>query len=90
MSNLGVEYPDKDPFSREWQPTLVTGSVNYFNGTGDPSIQLMEKPSLNQLTGKLHIDTHELRCHNGGPKSDSEWYDPNQAGQQVTAHCVIL
>lgn len=90
MSNLGVEYPDKDPCSREWHQALLTGKTDYFSGTGDPSIQ-MERQYPDQSTGQININNrHELKCHNGGPKSDGEWYDPNQAGQQVTAHCVIL
>jgi len=90
MSNLGVEYPDKDPSSREWPQMLPTCKDSYFNGIGDPSIQLMESFHQSEKTNKINIPTQTFKCHNGGPKSDGEWYDPNQAGQQVTAHCVIL
>ena len=74
---------------------MLTGSrENHLTGTGDPSVQFMEATPMGGGGGgqdsKVNISKHELRCGNGGPKSDGEWYDPNQAGQQVTAHCVIL
>jgi len=91
MSNLGVEYCDRNPTSRESLQMLPAYKDNYFNGIGDPSIQLMEALHQSARTNnKINIPSHTLKCHNGGPKSDGEWYDPNQAGQQVTAHCVIL
>ena len=63
---------------------------NYFNATGDPSVQLLETFYFGEKDVKINIPHHTFHCQNGGPKSDGEWYDPNQAGQQVTAHCVIL
>ena len=69
---------------------LLTCKEEFFNGTGDPSIQLMDSLYLDEQNNvKVNIPKHTQKCHNGGPKSDGEW-DPNQAGQQVTAHCVIL
>ena len=69
---------------------LPTFKDDHFNGIGDPSIQLMETTHFCEKKTKMNIPSQSPICHNGGPKSDSEWYDPNQAGQQVTAHCVIL
>lgn len=104
MSSLGLTYPDKDPCSRSASQigaagddltslkTLLESRGGILNGSGDLSVQLMtsfEEKGLNDAISASR-NSNQFKCQNGGPKTDGEWYDPNQGGQQVTAHCVIL